>query len=61
MSSLKLPYVLKRSGGTVRGGSVWGGIYLEPEELTTDNENGFSFKVKPILQLNLLSDIKKFE
>ena len=31
------------------------------EELTTDSKNGFSFKVKPILQLNLLSDIKKFE
>ena len=31
------------------------------EKLTTDNKNGFSFKVKPILQLNLLSDIKKFE
>ena len=31
------------------------------EELTTDNKIGFSFKVKPNLQLNLLSDIKKFE
>ena len=31
------------------------------EELTTDNKNGFSFKVIPILQLNLLSYIKKFE
>ena len=31
------------------------------QELTTDNKNGFSFKVKPILQLNLLYDIKRFE
>ena len=31
------------------------------EELTTDSKNGFSFEVKPILQLNLLEDIKKFE
>ena len=31
------------------------------EELTTDIKNWFSFKVKPILLLNLLSDIKKFE
>ena len=31
------------------------------EKLTTDSKNGFSFKVKPIHQLNLLSDIKKFE
>ena len=30
------------------------------EELTTDSKNSFSFKVKPILQLNLLSEIKKF-
>ena len=30
------------------------------EELT-GNKNEFSFKVKPILQLNLLSDIKRFE
>ena len=30
-------------------------------ELTTDSKNGFSFKVKPILQLSLLSDIKKLE
>ena len=30
-------------------------------ELTTDNKNGLSFKVKLILQLNLLSDFKKFE
>ena len=29
------------------------------EELTTDKKNRFSFKFKPILQLNLLSDIKK--
>ena len=29
------------------------------EELTTVSKNGFFFKVKPILQLNLLSDIKK--
>ena len=26
-----------------------------------DSENGFSFKEKPIAQLNLLSDIKKYE
>ena len=31
------------------------------EELTTDSRNRFSFKVKPILQLNLLADIKKLE
>ena len=31
------------------------------EELTTDSKNRFSFKVKPILQINLLSNIKKFE
>ena len=31
------------------------------EELTTDSKNGFSFKVKPIFQVNLLSDIRKFE
>ena len=31
------------------------------EELTTDSKNGFSFKVEPILQLNLLSDIKKIK
>ena len=31
------------------------------EQLTTDSKNGFSFKVKPILQINLLSDIKRFE
>ena len=31
------------------------------DELTTDSKNGFSFKVLPILQLNLLSDIKKNE
>ena len=31
------------------------------EELTTESKNRFSFKVKPILQLNLLSDIKNFE
>ena len=31
------------------------------EELTTESKNGFFFKDKPILQLNLLSDIKKFE
>ena len=31
------------------------------EELRTDSKNGFSFKVKPILELNLLSDIKIFE
>ena len=31
------------------------------EELTTDSKNGFSFKVKPIHQLKLLSDIKRFE
>ena len=30
-------------------------------ELTTDSKNWFSFKVKSILQLNLLCDIKKFE
>ena len=29
------------------------------EELLTDSNNAFSFKVKPILQLNLLSDINK--
>ena len=31
------------------------------EELTKDNRNGFTFKVKPILQLNLISDIKSFK
>ena len=31
------------------------------EERTTDRKNGFSFKVKFILQLNLLSEIKNFE
>ena len=31
------------------------------EELTTDSKNRFSFKGKPLLQLNLLSDIEKFE
>ena len=31
------------------------------EVLTMDSKNGFSFKVKPILQVNLLSDIKMFE
>ena len=31
------------------------------EELTMDGKNGFSIKVKAFLQLNLLSDIKKFE
>ena len=31
------------------------------EELTTDSKNGLSFKVKPILQLILFSDIEKFE
>ena len=31
------------------------------EELTTDCKYGFSFKVKPFLQLILLSDIEKFE
>ena len=31
------------------------------QELTTDSKNGFSFKVKPTLQLNLLSDIKNTE
>ena len=31
------------------------------EKLTKDSKNCFFFKVKPILQLNLLSDIKKFE
>ena len=31
------------------------------EELTTDGKNGFSFKVLPVLQLNLLRDFKKFE
>ena len=31
------------------------------EELTADSKNGFFFKVKPIFQLNLLSDIKNFE
>ena len=30
------------------------------KELTSDTKNGFPFKVKPFLQLNLLSDIKKF-
>ena len=37
-------------------------MYIQKvEELTTYGKNGFSFKVKPILQLNLLSNIKKFE
>ena len=31
------------------------------KELATDSKNRFSFKVKPILRLNLLSYIKKFE
>ena len=31
------------------------------EKLTTDIKKGSSFKFKPILQMNLLSDIKKFE
>ena len=31
------------------------------EELTTDSKNGFSFKVKPILQLNLLTNIERLE
>ena len=31
------------------------------EELATDSKNRLSFKVKLILQLNLLYDIKKFE
>ena len=31
------------------------------EELIMDSKNGFSFKVKPILQLNLISNIKNFE
>ena len=31
------------------------------EELTTDNTNRFIFKLKRIRQLNLLSNIKKFE
>ena len=31
------------------------------EELTTDSKNGFSFKDKHILQLNLLFGIKKFQ
>ena len=31
------------------------------ETITTDSKNGCSFKVKPILQLSLLSDIKRFE
>ena len=31
------------------------------EELTTDSKNGLPFKVKPILKLNLLSDVKNFE
>ena len=31
------------------------------EELSIDNKNGLSFNGEPILQLNLLSDIKKFE
>ena len=30
-------------------------------ERTTDSKNGFSFKVKLILQLNLSSNIKNFE
>ena len=31
------------------------------EDLSTDSKNGFPFKVKPILELSLLSDIKKYE
>ena len=31
------------------------------EELTRDSQNGFSCRGKPILQLNLLSNTKKFE
>ena len=31
------------------------------EELTTERKNGFSYKVKPILQQNQLSDNRKFE
>ena len=31
------------------------------EELTVDSKNGFFFKVKPSLQLNLSANIKKFE
>ena len=31
------------------------------EELTTDSKKEISFKVKPLLQLTLLTDIKKFE
>ena len=31
------------------------------EEITTDSKNGFSFKVKDIIQLNLLSSINQFE
>ena len=31
------------------------------EELSTDSKNGFSFKFKPILQPNLLSDNKMLE
>ena len=31
------------------------------EELAIGSKNGFCFKVKPILQLTLLSDIEKFE
>ena len=31
------------------------------EALIKDRKNGFSFEVKPFLQLNLLSDIKKLE
>ena len=31
------------------------------DELTKHSKNGFSFKVKPILQLNKFSGIKKFE
>ena len=31
------------------------------EELSTDSKNDLFFKVKPNLQLNLLSDIKKLE
>jgi len=30
------------------------------EKLTVDSKSEFSFKVKPILQLNLFSDMKKF-
>ena len=35
--------------------------YNQKDELTAESKNGFSCKVKPILQLNLLPDIKKIE